>query len=229
MKNFLKLLLALFLLPLAFFVVAEVLAACWQVLDDFQNAVGFLAGIALYVTLHFTVYKFERMYVFAHETTHAVAAMLFGFRVQGMSVNKNSGHVKMDRCNTAVVLAPYFVPFYAILLGLLYAAIGLFWPVERYSGVFIFLVGFFMAFHWVQTCKTLWETQQPDLKMAGGNFFSVVMIILGNMLVLALVLKCLFPQRVELLEIARGVSNSTYNLWKIVINYIIDRIISAQS
>ena len=58
--------------------------------------------------------------------------------------------------------------------------------------------------------------------------FSVVMIVLGNMVVLALVLKCLFPQRVELLEIARGACNSTYNLWKIVINYIIDRAISAQ-
>ena len=228
MKNFLKLLLALFLLPLALFVAAEVFGACWHVFVDFQNAVGFLAGAALYCVIHFSVYKFERMYVFAHETTHAVAAMLFGFRVHDMSVNKDSGHVKMDRCNAAVVLAPYIIPFYSIITGLIYVGIGLFWPVENYSGAFIFLVGFFMAFHWVQTCKTLWETQQPDLKMAGGNIFSVVMIVLGNMVVLALVLKCLFPQRVELLEIARGACNSTYNLWKIVINYIIDRAISAQ-
>ena len=46
MKNFLKLLLALFLLPLALFVVAEVFGACWYVFVDFQNAVGFLAGAA---------------------------------------------------------------------------------------------------------------------------------------------------------------------------------------
>ncbi|MBQ7909008.1 MAG: M50 family metallopeptidase [Elusimicrobiaceae bacterium] len=228
MKNFLKLFLAFLLLPLVFFTVAEVCGTCWNVFADLQNAIGFLAGAALYAVIHFSVYQFDRMYVFGHETTHAVAAMLFGFRVHDISVKKDSGHVKMDRCNAAVILAPYFIPFYALLTGIIYVGIGLFWPVENYRSVFIFSVGFFMAFHGVQTCKTLWETQQPDLKMAGGNLFSVVMIVLGNMLVLSLVLKCLFPQRVELLEMARGVFNSTYNTWKIVINYIIDRLISAQ-
>lgn len=226
MKNFLKLLLALFLLPFAFFAVAEVCGLCWRVFADLQNTVGFLAGASLYILIHFSVYKFDRLYVLGHETTHAVAAMLFGFRVHDMSVKKDSGHVKMERFNAVVVLAPYFIPFYAIITGLVYLGVGLFWPVEKYQYVFVFLVGFFMAFHGVQTCKTLWETQQPDLKMAGGNVFSIVMIVLCNMLVLALVLKCLFPQSVALLEMARGVCNSTYNLWKIVINYIIDYLIS---
>ncbi len=227
MKNFIKFLLAIVLLPLAFFAVAEVFGVCWHVFADLQNTVGFLSGATLYAVIHFSIYKFERMYVFGHETTHAVAAMLFGFRVHDMSVKKDSGHVKMDRCNAAVVLAPYFVPFYAVIVGLIYVGCGLFWPVEQYRSIFIFMVGFFMAFHGVQTCKTLWETQQPDLKMAGGNIFSIVIIILCNMLVLALVLKCLFPQRVELLEMLRGMINSTYNLWKIVINYIVDLLITA--
>lgn len=228
MKNFLKLILALLLLPTVFFAAAETFGAFWHVLKDFQTAVGLLAGAGLYCVIHFSGYRFEKLYVWAHETTHAAAAMLCGFRVHSMTVKKDSGHVKMDRCNAAVALAPYFVPFYALLTGLLYLGVSLFADISPYRAVFVFLVGFFMAFHFVQTCKTLWETDQPDLKLAGGRVFSAVVIILCNAAVLALVLKFLFPQRVDLAAAARGTAVSTYNAWKIVINYIIDALASAR-
>lgn len=228
MKNAIKFLVAVLLVPTTLFAVAEVCAQSGIIIKNFQNGVGFLAGAALYCVIHFSCYQFERMYVFGHETTHAVAAMFFGFRIHSISVKKDSGHVKMDRCNAAVVLAPYFVPFYAVIAGLIYLAVHLVIDASAYRPVFMAAVGFFMAFHWVQTFKTLWETQQPDLKMAGGVFFSWVIILLCNAAVFSLVLKCLFPQEIFLLEMARGVVNSTYNLWKIVINYIIDQIIAAR-
>lgn len=222
MQKPLKFLLALVLAPTVFFAAAEAFGAFWNVVKDFQTAVGLLAGAALYCVIHFGGYHFDKMYVWGHETTHAAAAMLCGFRVHSMTVNKDSGSVKMDRCNAAVVLAPYFVPFYALLTGLAYLGLGLFVDAAPYRPVFLFLTGFFMAFHFVQTVKTLWETDQPDLKLAGGRVFSVVIIVLCNAAVLALVLKFLFPQKVDLTQMLRGTAVSTYNGWKIVINYIID-------
>lgn len=229
MKKFLKFLIAILLLPTAFFCVAEALGALWNVLKDFQTAVEFLAGAAVYGAIHFCGYHFDKMYVWGHETTHAALAMLFGFRVHSMEVNKDSGYVKMDGTNAAVVLAPYILPLYAVLAGLVYVGASLFTDVTPYRPAFVFLIGFFMAFHFVQTFKTLWETEQPDLKLAGGAVFSVVVIILCNAAVLALVLKCLFPDKVLLGQMLRGAAVSTYNVWKIVINYIVEQMLSSRA
>lgn len=216
MKKGIKLIIALLLLPTAFFVVVETASTFLYVLKDFQVAIGLLAGAALYCVIHCGGYKFEKMYVWAHETTHAVVAMLCGFRVHSITVNQDNGNVKMDRTNAAVVLAPYFVPFYAILTGLCYLAIDLFMDAAPYRPVFVFVVGFFMSFHFVQTFQTLWEVDQPDLTLAGGRIFSSVVIVLCNAAVLVLVLKLLFPQRVQLLEMARQIGVNTYHAWQAV-------------
>ena len=222
MRKAVKFLIAVLLLPTAFFVLAETAGAFFAVLKDFQIAVGLLAGGALYCVIHFGGYQFERMYVWGHEATHAVAAMLCGFRVHSITVNKDSGNVKMDRMNAVVVLAPYFVPLYVIITGLVYMGVDLFLDAAPYRPVFVFIVGFFMAFHFVQTFKTLWETDQPDLIMAGGRVFSAVTIVLCNAAVLLLVLKLLFPQQVKLLDIGLNVGRSTYHLWKYVFYLVRD-------
>ncbi|MBR3631512.1 MAG: M50 family metallopeptidase [Elusimicrobiaceae bacterium] len=220
MNKWIKLLIAILLMPTVFWVGVETVGAFFYVLKDFQVAVGLLAGAALYCVIHFGGYKFERMYVWAHETTHAVAALLCGYRVHSITVNKDNGHVTMDRYNTMVVLAPYFVPFYAILTGFLYLAVDLFVDAAPYRSAFVFVVGFFMAFHFVQTFQTLWEVDQPDLKLAGGRVFSAVMIILCNALVLVLVLKLLFPQRVHLLEMAATIGRESWHVWKLIFHFV---------
>lgn len=229
MKKLGKFLLAILLLPVVFFAAAQTFGALWNVLKDFQTAVGFLAGGALYCAIHFLGFHFDRAYVWAHETTHAVAAMLFGFRVHSMSVGKNGGCVKMDCCNAFVALAPYFVPLYALLAALLYAAISLAKDISAYREAFVFVVGFLMTFHFLQTGKTLWEADQPDLQAAGGRLFSAVIIILCNALVLALALKCLFPAKVDLMQMLRGTLAGGCDSWKIVINYILDALAAAHA
>lgn len=228
MKKWIKLFVAILLLPTAFWVVVETVSTFLYVLKDFQVAVGLLAGAALYCVIHFGGYQFERMYVWAHETTHAIAAMLCGFRVHSITVNKDNGNVKMDRYNTVVVLAPYFIPLYAIFTGLIYLAVDLFWDISPYRSAFVFVVGFFMAFHFVQTFQTLWEVDQPDLKLAGGRIFSAVIIILCNAAILILVLKLLFPQRVHLLGMLHSIAIHTGQVWQAVGSYIV-RWFSARS
>lgn len=221
MSKWVKLFIAVLLLPTVFFVAVETGGAFASVLKDFQTAVGLLAGAALYCVIHYGGYQFERMYVWGHETTHAIAAMLCGYRVHSITVHKDSGNVKMERFNTFVVLAPYFVPLYAILTGFLYLAIDFFTSPEPYRPAFVFVVGFLMAFHFVQTFHTLWEADQPDLQLAGGRIFSAVLIILCNAAVLVLILKLLFPQRVQLLEMLKDIAKGTWLVWKQVFQILV--------
>ena len=226
MKNTFKLLIAILLFPTVLFALVETVDVFFNVLKDFQIAVGLVAGAALYCVIHFGGYKFERLYVWGHEVTHAIAAMLCGFRVHSMTVNKDSGNVKMDQVNAFVALAPYIIPFYAMLTGLVYLGLDLVVPVEPYRPAFVFVVGFFMAFHFVQTFQTLWEAEQPDLQAAGGRIFSAVVIGLSNALLLMLVLKWLFPQRVHLLEACKAVAVNTYHAWGFVLHYAVEWISS---
>ena len=226
MKNTFKLLIAILLFPTVLFALVETVDVFFNVLKDFQIAVGLVAGAALYCVIHFGGYKFERLYVWGHEVTHAIAAMLCGFRVHSMTVNKDNGNVKMDQVNAFVALAPYIIPFYALLTGLVYLGLDFMMPIEHYRPAFVFVVGFFMAFHFVQTFQTLWETDQPDLQAAGGRIFSAVVIGLSNALLLMLVLKWLFPQRVHLTEACKAVVVHSYHAWGFVLHYAVEWISS---
>ncbi|MGN0024741.1 MAG: M50 family metallopeptidase [Candidatus Avelusimicrobium sp.] len=222
-----KLLCACLLLPTAFFALTETGLILLAALGHLNTAVSFVAGALVYMGIHYGYYNFSRPYVFMHEMTHAVAALLCGCRIKDVSVREDSGYVKMDRCNAFVVLAPYFIPGYVILTVSAYVIGDLFADLTPYRQVFLFLVGFFTTFHFVQTFKTLFEADQPDLKLAGGKLFSVVMIVLCNLMVLALLVKGLFPETVSLSRAVERVFWGTVNVWRILVNYIIDHIVNA--
>ena len=154
--------------------------------------------------------------------TYGQIALLCGCRIRDIHVGKDSGYVKLTQCNAFVALSPYFIPAYTVLLGLLYCGLSLWRDMEPYRLVFVFGVGFFTAFHFIQTFKTLFEAQQPDLKMAGGKVFSAISISLVNIIILALLCKILFPEQVSLLQSLRNVWGGTYNTWRILVNYIVE-------
>lgn len=223
MHKFLKFLLACVLLPITCLVAWQNVHMLLGVLGHLSATISFVLGAAVYVGIHYRFYNFSRMYVFIHEMTHALAAVLCGIRIKDVSIGKESGYVKMSRTNTFVVLAPYFVPGYVLIVALLYAGLSVFVDLTPYRQVVLFLIGFFMAFHFIQTFHTLWEVDQPDLKLAGGKFFSCVSIVLANMLVLALVLKILFPQDIFLWQAIKEVCAQVRTVWQIIVNYILEK------
>lgn len=225
--RFLKFLLALFLLPTVFFVCVETGRILISVLGHFRIVLAFVAGAGVYAGVHYTLYDFSRPYVLVHEFTHALVAFLFGARVKDISIKRESGYVKMDKTNVLIVLAPYMIPGYTLLTLFLYFVGDLFVDLTPYRTVFLFFIGFFTSFHFIQTVKTLVEAEQPDLKLAGGKIFSLVLIILANLIVLAWVLKGLFPEQVSLVLAGENVLKSTLNVWRILVNYIMAHVIEA--
>jgi len=227
MVRFVKFLIAVLLLPTLFLAGMEFLQLLKATLGQWKNLAFFLGGASVYGAIHYFWYDFSRFYVFGHEMTHALTAFLCGYRVHKISVKKDNGFVKMDNTNTWVVLAPYFVPFYTLVFAFVYMVTGWFVNLAPYGEGMLMAVGFLTAFHLIQTFKTLWETDQPDLQLAGGKTFSLVLITLINVIILACVFKILFPQEIHLTQAAWHVLQGTLNVWRIIVNYIVERIINA--
>jgi len=142
-----------------------------------------------------------RAYVFGHELTHAIWVWLFGGRVSAFKVSRDGGYILTDTNNFWIALAPYFYPLYSLAIIIVYGVASLFYDVAGTPETLLFmtplqwlflLLGATWAFH---LSFTLWMIPkgQTDLSYH-GNFFSLVIIYLMNLLVLALFLIVAAPE-----------------------------------
>ena len=136
-----------------------------------------------------------RVYVFGHELTHAIWTWLSIGRVSAFKVSKEGGHIVTDSPNIWVTLSPYFYPVYCVALLLVFCVSSFFYDfrVETPEGhwlsplrVVFMLFGAAWAFH---LSFTVWMIRrgQSDLRMH-GNFFSVVLIYIMNLVVFSVFL-----------------------------------------
>jgi len=153
----------------------------------------FCTGILLMTGWFFTGLlrgAFLYFYVLGHELTHILFIWLFRGRVSEWGVSREGGFVTTDKSNIVIALAPYFVPLWASLAMLIYAAAAFYWkPMPGPAEKAIFgVIGFFWAFHLLWT---LWmiPRDQPDLR-ENGTFLSLLIIYLINLLLLS-ALMCL--------------------------------------
>lgn len=145
------------------------------------------------------------MYVFAHEMTHAIAVRLSGGRVHRIRVGAEGGFVDTDKTNTLITLSPYLVPFYTVVVLAVFGVLSIFvdldqawelpWLLKGFHikllWVFYFMVGLTWWFHVVFTWQVL-ETEQSDL-IHNGEFFSMMLIIFINLVILILLLVAVSP------------------------------------
>ncbi len=165
----------------------------------------FTIGFIVYIPFHFYSKHSSYLYVLAHELTHAVAAILNGIKIKKISVGKNNGYVTLSRDNLFISLAPYFIPFYALIISAIYFVAGEFTDLSKYRMIFVALIGFFTSFHIVNAIEiTFFGPLQSDLKKAGGRIFSFLIIILLNCLALILIFKALYPDLIRLEELLQG-------------------------
>jgi hypothetical protein len=179
------------------------LAAAWSTcaalgpaLAKFGVTFPLLAGALACGLLHASG-RGKRLYVTAHELTHALAAVFSGVRVRKISVKRQSGYVLLDSTNSFISLAPYFIPLYTLSVAAAYWLAGRFWPVAHLRPWFLGAAGFTLAFHILHTTDVLTGPVQSDLKKAGGPVFSIPLLLLLNCLGLTAAIKLLFPELVR--------------------------------
>lgn len=164
-----------------------------QVSDEM---VPFWLGLAGYFIFQVLFAKPMRTYVFGHELTHAVVGLLSGAKLKSFNVSTAGGSVVLTKTNVWITLSPYFVPIYTVVLMGVYWAASYFWPLKPYYGYVLFAAGFTLSFHFSLTHYALGQGQS-DLK-AYGPFFSGVLILFINCIIIAGVLKLLFPAQIQL-------------------------------
>ncbi len=213
---------AVAVMPAAVLLLFETAAAFLRICSVFRDGFPFLGGAVLYAVMHYFVYRPERLYVFVHELTHAVTAWSSGFKVKRMKVGRSGGSVVLDGSNAFVALAPYCLPLFAALWAVAYAVLGRFYNMTPWLGFFLLGMGFFLAFHVINTVEVLTGTGQSDLKAAGGTVFSLAVIVLVNCLVLLAAFKFLFPYTVAVRSGASGVIHGTLVFWQWVIGMAAD-------
>lgn len=134
--------------------------------------------------------KFLYTYVLGHELTHAIFIFLCGGKVSGFKVTPDGGYVITNKTNVLIALSPYFVPFWTCIVLATSFITRIFVQIPNHDEILYFLIGFTWTFH---LAWTIWmiPRDQPDLK-ENGSFFSLTVIYLANILLLATLL-CLSP------------------------------------
>lgn len=136
---------------------------------------------------------FAIVYVFAHEMTHIVSALLCRAVIYDWHVGKDGGWVDTNKSNTFISLSPYVVPFYTVIVLLAFGIAGLFTDLGHFhslhlgsvvvpvnaSKILHYLVGLTWAFHLSFTIAVM-RDEQGDL-VRNGQFFSVWLIALVNL------------------------------------------------
>jgi len=142
------------------------------------EAISLLAGMAAFALCWTTISHPVRMYVLGHELTHALWGLLFGARPSDVRVSESGGSVKLTKSNFLITLAPYFFPFYTFIVILAALVTYAFLRPLPFLPLWMFLIGFTWAFHFLFTLETLTQ-RQPDVKLY-GRVFSWVFIYLVN-------------------------------------------------
>ncbi len=152
----------------------------------------FALGAILWLIAFFGLPRPLLIYVFGHELTHAIWALLMGGRVSRFRVGRHGGHIVTDRNNFWIALAPYFFPIYSIIVIAVYGGLSLFSNVQPYGRLLYGLIGVTWAFHFTFTCWMI-PKKQTDLTDQ-GTFFSLVIIYLMNLMLLSVMMVLASPQ-----------------------------------
>jgi len=177
-----KMLIALAFLPFLWASVrfsADLLAqAPWQSVP-WDDLLCFGLGLSLSISLFAFGIRPNWLYVFGHESTHALAVWLHRGSVSEFKTSSKGGHIVADRDSTVISLSPYLIPFYPIALAAIWALCLWVWPSWSFWD-FLFLLcwGTAWGFHLSFTISLLF-TRQPDF-LNHGYFYSIVLILLGN-------------------------------------------------
>ena len=144
-----------------------------------------------------------KWYVRIHEYTHAIWTWLSNGEVGEIKINDDHGHILTNKPTVLVTLAPYFYPLPCVVLIMFFGLFQFVYPLDQAPSlvflggsisavaIFVLLMGMGWGFHF---SYSIWMIRkgQSDLRMH-GNFFSLVVIYLVNLMVVTLFLILMAP------------------------------------
>ncbi len=207
-------LIALSLLPF-FFATVHQLVLMLPILGEegWKSWWIYAAGVVFYLIFELIFHKPMWIYVFGHELTHALSGILSGARVLKFKATAKGGEVQLSKSNIFVVLSPYVIPIYMVMILALFAFLQIWFKQPELTYGFQFLLGLTLAFHISLTIIAL-HRSQPDLKIL-GYFLSTTLIWLGNALILAVLCISLFKKTPSFQEYGHALFSETIFLWKL--------------
>lgn len=184
-----KLLVGVLLLPLCYAATRALADLALAIKPEAWTQVSFGAwslagGFGFWLFFWRAMPKPVRTYVLGHELTHALWGVLLGARVSRLRVSARGGSVRLSKTNFLITLAPYFFPFYTVLVSIAYGALSLFFDLRAYQPFWLALVGLTWGFHVTFTAAALAQ-RQTDIE-DHGVLFSYAVIFLLNVLGLCL-------------------------------------------
>ncbi len=188
--------------PLLFLTGILLLPLCWGVaralVGLFPHAVenhppwiapsilALCAGYGCWTLVYLCLSPSIRLYIWGHELTHAIWGLMTGARVGKIRVTKNGGSVPLSQAGLFTTLAPYFVPFYTLVVLLLRLLLGLVIDMAPWELAWLFLIGLTWSHHATYTLRSLLQ-HQPDIEMY-GRLFSLTVIAAFNLLLLGYII-----------------------------------------
>jgi hypothetical protein len=174
----------------------------------------FLAGGLTYLTMHLLFKKPILTYVFGHELTHALFAVLFGGSVKSFQAGERGGRVTITKTNFVITLAPYFFPLYTFFMLVIYW-LAVATDARGVAGGIIFLTGVSFAFHLVLTFSFL-QTDQSDIQ-EHGYVFSYPLIYLFNVVFAGLLIHVLLAKNSAFLSFFEGGMGKGINMTSLLV------------
>jgi hypothetical protein len=191
LKKIIKMALGMLILPFCLGFTWQFVTSVFSIPYKADFPYYFIAGGISYLTVHIVFRKPILAYVFGHELTHALFAMLFGGSVKAFHATERGGQVTVTKSNFMITLAPYFFPLYTCIALLLYVIPGA--AESRVSsGAIVFAAGVTFSFHLVLTVVFL-GADQKDIREQGA-LFSYPLIYLFNVLFAAFLLHMLLAK-----------------------------------
>ena len=184
MGHFLRALFAIALFPFAWAISRAALDA-FLMIPVPANAIvssavlSLTAGFVVFLVAWMTLPTPVRLYVLGHELTHALWGLLFFARVSNLKVGVKGGSVQLSKSNVWITLAPYFFPFWTMVVVVAALVTRCFVSPLPWTWLWFFAVGFTWCLHCCFTIKSLMQ-KQPDIEEY-GYVFSYTFIWIFNL------------------------------------------------
>ena len=158
------------------------------------ESIALLSGLTAFPVSCKVLPDQTRIYVLGHELTHALWGLAFGAKVSNLKVRSTGGSVTLTKSNVWITLAPYFFPFWTMLVVLLALAVrGIICIISPEASfpvpwLWMFAVGFTWCFHACFTIRSLMQTQSDIQEY--GRVFSWTLILACNIAGILLWIVC---------------------------------------